>query len=229
MNKNKEIIKNLTILYIEDDEQIRISVTDTLKLLCNNVISLENANDAYVVYKDINPNIIISDIIMEEMNGIEFFKKVRSENRDIPLIVLSASTNKDFLLDAIKLKLIDYLIKPITFKKLESALDVAVEYLIENGLLHIKLNDELVYDISYKALFRNEHEIKLTPKELLLLELLIKNRNKTISANEIKALLWEDGSDSALKSLIYKLRLKIGKETLLSSSGIGFKLKISSQ
>ncbi|MCK5295007.1 MAG: response regulator transcription factor [Arcobacteraceae bacterium] len=231
MNNLLKIIKNLTILYIEDEKEIREVTLKTLMLLCENVIALENCNNAYEVYEKLNPNIIITDIMLDKISGIEFTKTVRENNRDIPIILLSASTDTTFLLDAVKLKLIDYLVKPIKFDNLVSVLKRATEYLIENGQLHIYITDNIIYDISFKTLTKDNQEVKLTTHELVFLELLLKNRYRVLSIEEIKNIVWYDGmaTDGALKGLLHKLRKKLGKDTIVSSSGIGYRIDIKNK
>jgi DNA-binding NtrC family response regulator len=116
MEKLQNILKNLTILYIEDDDFIRESVTKTLNLLCKDVIAIENCDDGYAIYRQVKPNIIISDIILNNISGIEFVQLIREENTTIPIILLTASIDTKNLLDAVKLKLINYLVKPVSFE-----------------------------------------------------------------------------------------------------------------
>jgi DNA-binding response OmpR family regulator len=94
--------------------------------------------------------------------------------------------------------------------------------------LQINLGNNLIFDISYKILIQDGVKVKLTLNELSLLELFIKNRNRMMSTHEIKTNIWENeyASDGALKSLLHKLRKKIGKDTIISTSGVGFKIII---
>lgn len=226
MNEVKDVLKNITILYIEDDEFIRNSVTKTLKLLCDNVISIKDCDNAYEVYNEQKPNIIISDILLNKISGIDFVKQIREEDKDIPIILLSAYSDTSYLLDAVKLHLVDYLIKPVDFESLYDTLKKATQYLIENSLLQVKITKDITYFISKRTVMQDAKDIQLSLNELSLLELLIKNKNRTVNTQEIKTLIWKDDypSESAFKSLIYKLRKKIGKDTIISSSGFGFRI-----
>ena len=81
MNENLlEELKNIPILCVEDEDGIRKVIVDTLKYYFNDVYEASNAEDAYEIYEEYKPKIIISDIQMKKINGIEFVKKIRRNN-----------------------------------------------------------------------------------------------------------------------------------------------------
>jgi DNA-binding response OmpR family regulator len=232
LSKNLEfnnILKKLNILYIEDEETIRINVKKVLLLLCRNVFDVSNIEDAKNIFKTQRIDIIISDINLPNINGIEFIKELREIDKTIPVILMSAYTDKEYLLEAAKLKLVDYLTKPVDFKTLSFALSKCVEDILDNSRYIILFNNEVEYNVLHKKLIHKENaeEISLTSKELELLNFLIKNNNRIVCAEELKSNLWEDcfdATDSALKNLLNKLRKKIGKESISNISGVGYKL-----
>jgi len=227
MYKNLELLKSFTILYLEDEENIRNNITKTLKLLSNNVFDCASSDEALNIFKNNKIDIIISDISMPKTNGIEFSKTIRKENKTIPIILLTAHTDTNFLLEATKLKLVDYLIKPLDFTKLKNALINAVEEILQNNPPIIKFENNIIYDLKKKQLFHNNIEKNITSKEIALLELLYKNKNKNLSKDMIKLNLWEDSyyaTDSALKAVLNKLRNKIGKNSIKNTSGVGYRL-----
>jgi DNA-binding response OmpR family regulator len=94
----------------------------------------------------------------------------------------------------------------------------------------IDFNNGIEYNVSKKILSSKETKeiITLTSKELMLLDFLIKNSYRVVSHEELKLNLWDDefeATDSALKNLMNKLRKKIGKETIINISGVGFRLE----
>ena len=229
MKKNLEILKSLNILYLEDEENIRINITNTLQLICNNVFDCANSNDAIIIFEENKIDIIISDISMPNTNGIEFTKIIRNKNKNVPIILLTAHTDTDYLLEATKLKLVDYLIKPLNFNKLKEALNNAVNEILLNNPTIIKFPNNIEYDMKKKLLFINKIEQNITSKEIALLELLYENKNKNISQDFIKTNIWEDpflATDSALKAVLNKLRNKIGKNSIKNISGVGYRLVI---
>ena len=227
MNQNLEILKSLNILYLEDEENIRKNITRTLQLLCNNVYDCSDSMEAIEVFENKKINIIISDISMPNINGIEFSKIIRKKNKQIPIILLTAHTDTDYLLEATKLKLVDYLIKPLNFLKLKEALINAVTEIEDNNPIIINFPNNIEYNMQTKQLFQDGIEKNITAKEIALLELLYKNKNKNISQEFIKLNLWDDpydATDSALKAVLNKLRNKIGKSSIKNLTGIGYRL-----
>ena len=224
------ILKNLNILYIEDEENIRINMKKALILFCENVFDVQNIKEAKENLKNNRIDIIISDINLPDISGLEFVKELRQKDKTIPIILLSAYTDKEYLLEATKLKLVDYLTKPINFKSLSEALYNCVEEILDNSRYIINFHNNIQYNVIHKKLIcldKNE-EILLTSKELSLLDFLIKNNNRVVSAEEIKINLWEDSfeaTDSALKNLLNKIRKKIGKESIINLSGVGYRLE----
>ena len=234
MNHNNlnlnNILKNLNILYIEDEENIRENISKTIKLLSNDIYDVESIEKAKNILEKHRVDIIISDINLTNENGLDFIEELRTKNKTIPVILISAYTDKDYLLKATRLKLIDYLTKPIDFTMLKDALINAVQDIIDNSNYIISFNDNINYNVLHKRLFNTveDKEIPLTSKELLLLDYLIKFNNRVISHDELKLNIWEDhfeATDSALKNLLNKLRKKIGKESITNISGVGFRIQ----
>lgn len=233
-NKNsfKIIFKHLNVLYIEDEKNIRENITKTLEILVSKVYSLENAKDALEIFKTNRIDIIISDINLPKIDGIEFIKKIRQIDNYIPIILLSAYTQKDYLLEATKLKLVDYLVKPIDFNILNEALLKASQEIINNAKYIVDFEENISYNVMKKKLYSktNEEEIDLTAKEIDLLEYFIQNNKRLISHEEIKTEVWNDNfevSDSALKNVLNKLRKKVGKNTINNISGVGFRIQLN--
>ena len=226
------ILRNLNILYIEDEINIRQNISKTLRLLAKNVFDVESIQSAKKIIENEQIDIIISDINLGDENGLEFIKELRVKDKCIPVILLSAYTDTKYLLDAAKLKLVDYLTKPIDFKILKNALLNSVQDILDNSRYIINFPDNTTYNVLHKKLYNTleKKEITLTSKELLLLDYLIKYNNRVVSHDELKLNIWNDtfeATDSALKNLLNKLRKKVGKESISNISGVGFRIKIS--
>lgn len=225
------VLNYLNILYIEDEKNIRENIEKTLKLMVSNVFTCENINEAKKLIENKRIDLIISDINLPGQNGLEFVEMLRECNNITPVILLSAYTQKDYLLKATRLKLVDYLVKPINFDDLKNCLYKACEEIIEKGLFIINFEDGISYNVLQKKLYsKDEKTIDLTHKEILLLEYLIQNNNRVVAHQEIKEHIWEDSfeaSDSALKNLLNKLRKKVGKNSVENISGVGFRIHLS--
>ena len=232
-DKQLEKLKTLSILYVEDEDAIRKDMTAILSLLCNRVLPYCNALDAFNAYNEKKPDIILSDISLDGETGIDLAKKIRQINKKIPIILLSAHTDTEYLLDAAKLKLVAYLTKPINFEELRETLYEAANEQSENDTTKTNnlfyLQNSIFFDTQLKTLQVEGRHKKLSSYESRLLEYFIKNKTRTLSPEEIKNHVWDDpydATDTALKSLIYKLRNKVGKSTIQNLSGIGYYLNI---
>ncbi|WP_419771261.1 MAG: response regulator transcription factor [Candidatus Marinarcus sp.] len=227
MQNIHKILQNLTILYIEDEIVIRENITNVLKLFCKEVYTCENSEEALKYFNEKSINIIISDINLPNKNGLDFAKEIRTINKTIPIILLTARIDTKCLIEATKLKLVDYLIKPINFTELEDALKRCTLEIIENGSYEITFLNNAIYNVQEKTLYKNDIKENLTSKELALLEYLLNNKTRVVSQEELQENIWEDSfdtTDSAFKTLLNKLRHKIGKESIENISGVGYRI-----
>ena len=221
------VLKTLSVLYVEDEDNIRKDLTKTLELMCGEVYPFSSAEEALGFYGSKKPDILLSDISLGEMNGIELVKKIRENNKKIPIILLSAHTDTEYLLEAAKLKLVEYMRKPITFSELENSMVNAALEIISDGNYIVEFEGGLKYNVRQNLLYENNIEKKLSASETNLLNFFIGNKHRTVSMQEIKNHIWDDpyfATDTAFKSLLHKLRNKIGKSSIRNVSGIGYYL-----
>ncbi len=119
---NKEFLKTLTVLYAEDDASIRNSLSNILKKVFKEVIVCEDGQEGIDNYKNYSQSIefdaIISDINMPNKNGLEMVKEIRELNSDIPVIMTTAHGEANYLMEAIKVNVSGYSLKPIDTKEL---------------------------------------------------------------------------------------------------------------
>ena len=145
---NKNFLKTLTILYAEDDEAIRKSMEKILRKIFKDVISsvdgkegLENYH-LYTEEMDIVFDAVVTDIRMPNIDGLEMAKKIREINPDIPIIMTTAHGESDYMLEAIKIGVSGYILKPINTKELILTIQKHCE-VIRNKKLLIKKEEEL--------------------------------------------------------------------------------------
>ena len=221
--------KNLTLLYIEDEPLIRQQAVEYLSRLYETVLEAPNGEEALALYEKHQPHIIISDIEMPKMNGLEMAKAIRKKDKKIPIIIATAYTQNEYLLIAVELQLIKYMVKPITSKKLEEALALAHEYIEEDKAQSVvSLSTTTYYDTLNKTLIIENKIIKLTYNEMLLLDLLIQHNQRAIAYEEIEAKIWayEGMSMDSLRSLVRSLRKKLQGDFLENISGVGYRIKV---
>ena len=126
---NKEILKNISILYVEDESDVRDFTSKLLASLLKNVFSAENGQDGLNIYKENIDTIdlIVTDINMPKMNGITMCEQIRELNKDIPIVVTSAHNDTSFLKKAIEVGVSTYAMKPIDLYQLIDSITKAIE------------------------------------------------------------------------------------------------------
>ncbi|WP_298694022.1 response regulator [uncultured Sulfuricurvum sp.] len=218
--------KNLSVLYAEDDMTLREITEKTLQLVVGKVYAVSDGEEALNIYKTNPVDIVILDIYMGSLNGIEVAKKIREVNDKVPIVIVSGSIATEDLLAACKLNLVDYIRKPIEFNELIKVLYSAVDRLKTHGLLLAKINDTVSYDYFAKSFIRKDGEkTALTKNEIHAIELLLSNRGQIIPYETFSQVLDEEMSDGALKNLILRLRKKMGDDTAIRNlAKIGYTL-----
>ena len=109
----EEYKKTLTILFIEDDQIFTKKIKTILEKFFKSVLIANDGEEALKLFKTDNINLIISDINMPNMNGLEFLKKLRAINNDISFIFMTARNESNIMLQAIQLTISNYILKPI--------------------------------------------------------------------------------------------------------------------
>ena len=223
-----EKFKNYTILYIEDDEGIRTVTSRSLNRMFNELYEAKDGEEGLALYKKYYPDIILTDIQMPKMDGITLSKTIRKLDQTTKIIISTAFSDKDYLMEAIELRLEKYIIKPLTSRNLIPALNKAVEDLEKEKDVKIVLDENFYFDNSTSLFYFNEKVLELNKKELLFLKLLVLNKNRVVSYEEIEQYVWEDEymSLNSLRTTIGFLRKKIPFNCIKNISNMGYKLKL---
>ncbi len=226
-----KLLKEVSILYVEDEDEIREEVAQVLSLLSNRVITASDGEEAFKIFSELKPQIIITDIEMPRTNGIEFAGLVREKDLQVPIIMFTAYTNKEYLLPAANLNIQAYLVKPLESKSLREALYNVVELLQLTANLTYHISSELIYDkVNGIFVYQEKDTIKLNKKEKNLMDLLIGNKDRVITYDEIENYVWKDFDEvmtsMALRTIIKNLRRKTPIDFLENISGQGYRLNV---
>ena len=120
---NDAFMSQLNLLYVEDEISVREMLSKRLEKIVKNLYVAVDGEDGYEKYLEHKPDLILTDITMPKLNGIQMANKIREIDSQIPIIVLSAHADSNFLLDAIESGVTGYLIKPINKEKLYTLLE----------------------------------------------------------------------------------------------------------
>lgn len=224
--KDLERLKSKTILLVEDELVIRNNIASMLKFFFKNVYTAINGYDGLEQYENYLPDIIMTDLKMPHMDGFELIQELKSRSCQSYLIIVSAHTDTELLIDAIHKGVDRYIVKPIIEEDLFSTFEAFLE---KDKITHtkIELNDALWIDFNQSEIVNENQVFHLNKKELLLLKLLCSNMNKIFTYEEIEYQVWTEQSMSlsALRSVVRDLRKKLGQEFIVNISSTGYRLK----
>lgn len=216
-------LSRTSVLYVEDEPGLRRNVGEMLGLLFGKVYLAENGIQALSLFHEHSPDLIITDLQMPEMGGMELVRTLRAKGDETPVIILSAYTDTTDMLEAIELSLVRYIVKPITETKLTDAL--------EKFMQGRRKKETITLQEGWDIDFINHHVLSpkgilvLTKKESALLKLLL-TKKSLVTYEEIEARVWEGEymSLNALRLLVKNLRKKLPKELVKNIQGVGYTL-----
>ncbi len=220
------------LLYVEDDEETMQDVAFLLKDSFDKIYTAKDGISALSIFKKNKPDIILLDINIPNINGIDVAKKIRETNKKIPILFLTAYSDKDKLIDAINLGASSYLIKPFNIEELHIAMAKIVS---EMGMgIKVKLAYDFVWDTQTNIISLKTNFLKLTKKEIQLMSVLNENRQQFFSACDISSELFAATAKDTICNnsvqLLSRFKKKVIKNFGVSEFfiqniyGVGYKL-----
>lgn len=222
---NNDFINKLNafnVLYVEDEDGIRNNIQGILNHLFKNCFSAKNVQEAYALYLEHKPDLIITDIKMSGETGIDLIKKIRITDSKTRIIITSAHTDLDYMLQATELHLVKYIIKPINEEKLIEALEAFIGSFKDNKMYNLSTN--WFFDCGKSIVFNEKEEFNLTKKEAKFLKLLI-TKNRIVTYEELENLVWDEDNimtSNAMRLFIKNLRKKLPINFIKNIQGIGY-------
>lgn len=222
-----------SVLYAEDDKDVRKNYVVYLENYFEKIYEASNGKEALSIYKDRKPDVLLLDITMEKLNGLELIKIIRKEDKETPVIILSAHSHKEFLLEAVKLNLVDYLIKPVNRNEFKSVIENTIRRI---AIGKINPEDEKViitkncyWDKRTRMFFSKSKIVDLTKNERILFELLLNKKNQVVKPSDISSYVWDDSvsgnvNDASIRNLVKRLRRKLPVDIIQSIYGSGYLL-----
>ena len=219
------------ILFVEDEKVTRENYVMYLKMCFQEVYEADDGEKAYELYTKIKPDIMIIDINIPKLNGLELLKKIRQKDQITKAIMLTAHTDKIFLMDAIALKLTQYLVKPVDRKTLQEALITTIQELTNYETISLKkidLKNNFYWNIETMELSQFNVLVELTTNEKKFLSLLLSKKNKTFTYDEIFEYFWEEENFNinSLKNMVKRLRKKLPENLIVNQFNEGYKINL---
>ncbi|EOJ2092179.1 butyrate response regulator transcription factor BumR, partial [Campylobacter jejuni] len=205
--------KELIILVVEDEVKARESMINILSERFSKVIGAQNGDEGLKKFKKFKPDLVITDIAMPIMDGLDMAREIKEISDDVPIVVLSAYSEKERLLRSIDIGIDKYLIKPVDIEELFKVLDYLIGEKIEANML-VKISEEYQFNKTKRTLIYSGGEIVLTKKELAFISLLLKQPGALVLHEDIKKNVWigEHVSDTAVRTFIKRVRDKVGED-----------------
>ncbi len=217
----------IKVLIVEDETLVAMEIESALKregfYVCNVV---DNGEEAIESVKECQPDVVLMDIYLRgKPNGIDTCQKIKSI-REVPVIFLTAYSDKKTIERAVDCTPDGYLVKPFRRDELVAMIRVAVKKYEPQERL-VKICDDVMYDRYTFEVVRGEERIPLTKKEVELLEFCLSRKGQVIQFNDLEYALWPEGSiaDATRRTLIHRLRSKITSKCLKTIPGIGCKIE----
>lgn len=182
------------ILLVEDEENLRSTIALNLELEGYDVQSAMNGKEALQFFKANRFDLVVLDIMLPEINGIDVCKEIRKENRNVFILFLSARSMGSERIEGLKAGADDYLSKPFNLEELLLRIEILLkrkpQSLGSSQLNTVTINGKLVNFDTYQFTNQDGKSESLSKKETLLLKLLIEKKNQVVSRDEILEQVW---------------------------------------
>lgn len=224
------MLSNHSVLFAEDDDPTRENMAQILSFMTQTTYVAKDGEEALSLYKEKKPDVVIMDIEMPQINGLDVAKEIRKIDKNIPIVIITAYKKTEYFLQAIELNLTTFILKPIMIDNLKEALVKCVDHLHYSEKKKIFISNNVYYDVDLRILLNDGKEQKLKHIEMNFLEYLLKNPNRVISYEEFERNIWEEGmTTGAIRSLVRDIRKILPENVIVNVAKVGYKLLLEVQ
>lgn len=221
------------ILFVEDEEDLTLIVTDTLRGQGYDVITAANGIEGLEKYRSMGADIIVADVMMPGMDGFSMARQIRKISTDVPLLFLTAKSTIDDVEEGFEIGANDYLKKPFELRELIVRIKALLRSYKINREEDIKFSiGKYIFNITTQTLTLSERSLELSHFEVKILERLTTNIGKTVDASELMIAVWqrdEPSNRNSLHGYIHKLRRALRQDpsiSIINQRGFGYMLTI---
>lgn len=218
------------ILIIEDERSIQRMIEYDLKQLGHDVTAALDGFEGYKLASTIVFDVILLDLMLPNMNGMDICKKLRKEGNDAYIIMLTAVDDEYNIIQGFEVGADDYVTKPFSPRELTARIKAGLRRQGTKDNEEILYYEDLTVTLSSYEVRKGQDRVDLTLKEFELLVFLIMNKGKALSRDQLLTNLWGfsyDGDSRVVDVHIFKLREKLDSDNkyIKTVRGVGYKLK----
>ena len=220
----------MKILLLEDDVILNEIIEEFLLSLNYDVITAFDGNIAEELIYEESFDLLLFDVNIPNITGFELLKNIRQNNINIPIIFITSRHTADDVKIGFNSGCDDYIKKPFELSELQLRIENIKRLRQIDNHGQIKIDNDTFYNYEKKVITRNHEEFNLSKIEAKILEYFLKNKNKTISIDEISVNNWvydEMPESTTIRTYIKNLRKKLNDETITTLKGIGYRFNIS--
>ena len=221
----------LKVLVIDDEAPIRKLLRMGLGTQGYQTIDAPNGKAALELIAD-RPDIVILDLGLPDVEGLELLRQIRARREDLPIVVLSSRGDEEGKVEALDLGADDYVTKPFGMEELLARMRAALRHQLQvHGDRPIFKLGDLSVDLVRRIVKMRDRQVKLSPKEYELLRLLVHHAGKVLTHKFLLRELWGTSNDAQyLRVYVRQLRLRIEPnparpQYILTETGIGYRLR----
>lgn len=217
----------INILIVEDEKEIREGVSEYLAEVGYSVISAEDGMQAIELFKNNKIDLVILDIMLPKANGFVVLNKIRQES-NVPVIMLTAMSDDYTQIMSFDEEADDYITKPFSIIVLHKRIEALLRRVVKVSENKKWFYGDIEIDFEGYSARKNGENIDLKPKEIKLIELLLKYEGKVLTRAQILDNLWnieESPNDRVIDVYIKNIRKKLLLDCIVTVKGIGYKFE----
>jgi len=221
------------ILVVEDEPQMRMGLKDNLEFEGYEVLFAGDGQEALDILSDTSFDLIILDVMLPKVSGFDVLKKIRADNNNTPVIMLTAKGEEIDRVLGLELGADDYVTKPFSLRELLARVKAILRRNVSKGSIEQQQYNigKLEVDFAGYSALSNGQDVPMTHKEFEILKYFIQHRNETVSRDDLLHDVWgyeADITSRTVDNFILKLRQKIEQDSahpklLLTVHGVGYK------
>ena len=221
------------VLVVDDEENIRFLVESGLGLAAMSTMGAENGRAALAAVAVFNPDLIVLDVMMPELDGFEVLRRLRDSGSKTPVIFLSARDSTDDRVRGLTEGGDDYMVKPFAIAELVARVQLRLQQAGKTQEAVVLRCADLALDTEAHRVTRSGETVDLSPTEYKLLHYLLLNTGRVLSRSQLLEHVWEydfDGDSSVVDTYISYLRRKLDQiepKLIHTIRGVGFCLRVN--